>query len=136
MHDIKIMKFWKGIRKFYVKSNFFLQSNKKQRNTNLDKNFMDWWRAMVPEKHKSDTGRAQVLRQMIRYENCCIKFRRTACLDPNPRDTTSAKIKMHSVTSKGELSLSLRQHTVSKRLCMFDETFFTREKKQKVSSRR
>jgi len=62
MHDIKIMKFWKGIRKFYVKSNFFLQSNKKQRNTCLDKNFMDWWRAMVPEKHKNDIARAEVLR--------------------------------------------------------------------------
>ena len=62
MHDIKIMKFWKGIRKFYVKSNFFLNWQKKQRNTNLDKNFLDWWTAMMPEKHKKDYERAKVLR--------------------------------------------------------------------------
>ena len=49
MHDIKIMKFYKGIKNFYVKSNFFLNVDKRTRNTNLDKNFMDWWRVMVPE---------------------------------------------------------------------------------------
>ena len=102
------MKFWKGVRSYYVKSNAFHDNNKKTRNTNLDAAFMDWWKINVPPEHRDNLERATMLRQMIRYQNCCLKFRRVYNLDPNPRESIGQKIKMHAPAIKKDLALALR----------------------------